>query len=93
MIAICYSKHHKHLANFLPWRYHYQIMDMKTFIATEGRESAKHLAALAGTNYTYLTQIASGFRKPSGRLTLLLEHHSKGKLTRHELRPDLYPEV
>jgi DNA-binding transcriptional regulator YdaS (Cro superfamily) len=68
-------------------------MDMKTFIATEGRSAAKRLAILAGTNYAYLTQIASGFRKPSGRLTPLLEHHSNGKLTRHELRPDLYPEA
>jgi DNA-binding transcriptional regulator YdaS (Cro superfamily) len=68
-------------------------MDMKTFIATEGRSTARHLAFLAGTNYAYLCQIATGFRKPSGRLTLLLEHHSNGKLTRHDLRPDLYPEA
>lgn len=66
-------------------------MDMKTFIAKEGRDAAIHLAAKCGTKYIYLTQIASGFRKPSGRLTLLLERNSKGKLTRHELRPDLYP--
>ncbi|MES9920137.1 MAG: hypothetical protein ACH255_07945 [Candidatus Thiodiazotropha sp.] len=66
---------------------------MKTYIAKEGRDAARRLAFLSGTSYIYLTQIASGFRKPSGRLTLLLEHHSKGKLTRHELRPDLYPDA
>ncbi|MES9834715.1 MAG: hypothetical protein ABW139_20985 [Candidatus Thiodiazotropha sp. DIVDIV] len=65
---------------------------MKTFIEMEGREAAKHLAVKTGTKYIYLTQIASGFRKPSGRLTLLLERYSQGKLTRFELRPDLYPE-
>ena len=64
---------------------------MKTFIKMEGREAAARLAIKAGTKYVYLTQIASGFRKPSGRLTLLLERLSQGKLTRHELRPDLYP--
>ncbi|MCG7921475.1 MAG: helix-turn-helix domain-containing protein [Candidatus Thiodiazotropha lotti] len=64
---------------------------MKTFIATEGREAATRLAAKCGTKYIYLTQIASGFRKPSGRLTLLLERHSGAILSRHELRPDLYP--
>ncbi|MBT3046417.1 MAG: hypothetical protein AB2728_15305 [Candidatus Thiodiazotropha sp.] len=68
-------------------------MDMKTYIETEGRDEARRLAFRAGTSYVYLTQIASGFRKPSGRLALLLEHHSNGKLTRHELRPDLYPEA
>ncbi|MES9991575.1 MAG: hypothetical protein ABW098_06440 [Candidatus Thiodiazotropha sp.] len=66
---------------------------MKTYIEKEGRDAARGLAFKAGTNYAYLTQIASGFRKPSGRLALLLEHHSNGKLTRHELRPDLYPEA
>ncbi|MES9861265.1 MAG: hypothetical protein ABW157_08520 [Candidatus Thiodiazotropha sp. LLP2] len=65
---------------------------MKTFIEMEGREAAKRLAVKTGTKYIYLTQIASGFRKPSGRLTLLLERYSQGKLTRFELRPDLYPE-
>ncbi len=66
-------------------------MDMKTFIEMEGREAARRLAVKSGTKYIYLTQIASGFRKPSGRLTLLLERYSQGKLTRFELRPDLYP--
>jgi DNA-binding transcriptional regulator YdaS (Cro superfamily) len=66
-------------------------MDMKTFIEMEGREATTRLAEKAGTKYIYLTQIATGFRRPSGRLALLLEHHSLGKLTRHELRPDLYP--
>ncbi|MCG8488218.1 MAG: hypothetical protein MI756_12180 [Chromatiales bacterium] len=64
---------------------------MKTFIATEGRDAARRLAVKCGTKYIYLTQIASGFRRPSGRLTLLLERYSEGKLSRHELRPDLYP--
>ncbi|MEW8292678.1 MAG: hypothetical protein AB2672_19350 [Candidatus Thiodiazotropha endolucinida] len=68
-------------------------MDMKTYIAKEGRDAARRSALLSGTNYIYLAGIASGVRKPSGRLTLLLEHHSNGKLTRHELRPDLYPEA
>ncbi|MCU7936321.1 MAG: helix-turn-helix domain-containing protein [Candidatus Thiodiazotropha sp. (ex Dulcina madagascariensis)] len=67
-------------------------MDMKRYIETEGREAAIRLAKKAGTKYVYLSQIASGFRKPSGRLTLALERLSGGKLTRHELRPDLYPE-
>ena len=66
-------------------------MDMKTYIKKEGRDAAARLAKKAGTKYVYLTQIASGFRKPSGRLTLLLEHHSGGMLSRQELRPDLYP--
>ncbi len=67
-------------------------MDMKTFIAREGRDAARRLAVECGTKYIYLTQIASGFRRPSGRLTLLLERYSGGKLSRYELRPDLYPE-
>ncbi|MEJ2612718.1 MAG: transcriptional regulator [Candidatus Thiodiazotropha sp.] len=66
-------------------------MDMKKYLKEEGRKSAIRLANKAGTKYVYLTQIASGYRKPSGRLTLLLERHSNEKLTRHELRPDLYP--
>jgi DNA-binding transcriptional regulator YdaS (Cro superfamily) len=66
---------------------------LKTYIAKESHDAVRKLLCLVGTNYAYLIQIASGFRKPRGRQKLLLEHPSNGKLTRHELRPDLYPEA
>ena len=65
-------------------------MDMKEYIKTEGRDAAKHLASRVGTKYVYLSQIASGFRKPSNILAVAIERETEGRITRRELRPDLY---
>jgi len=67
-------------------------MDIKTFKTHHTPQEYETLAASAGTKTVYLDQIASGFRQPSGHLALKLETASGFKITRHELRPDLYPE-
>ena len=67
-------------------------MDMKTYISTHSSHEIEELAHKAKTKPVYLRQIASGFRKASGPLALRLEEASEFKLSRHALRPDLYPE-
>lgn len=67
-------------------------MNAKEFLADKGPEESERVAKRAGTNLAYFKQIASGFRKASGPLSLRLERETDGELTRHELRPDIYPE-
>lgn len=67
-------------------------MDMKEYIATHSDEELKILANKAKTKPVYLKQIATEFRKASGPLTLRLEKESGYEISRHKLRPDLYPE-
>lgn len=67
-------------------------MDLKTFIAESG--ARKTLADALGTSPDYLWQIATGWqgRKASPKLALAIEEATGGKVTRAELRPDLWGE-
>lgn len=47
-------------------------------------------AKAAGTKAVYLTHIANGHRKPSFKLTHRIEKATGGKVSRHDLRPDIF---
>lgn len=64
-------------------------MDLHTYIENMPRRIA--LAGLVGTDPRYLWQIATGRRKASPRLALAIESATKRKVSRHDLRPDIYP--
>jgi len=51
------------------------------------------LAQQCETQVVYLSQIAYGHRRASGPLAMRIERQSSGAVTRHDLRPDLYPEA
>lgn len=55
-------------------------------------EQKKELAQAAGTTVEYLSHIAHGHRRASSALTLSLVRVTGGRVTPHELRPDLYPD-
>lgn len=65
-------------------------MDAKSFIAKHGKEAAQRVAERAGTKFVYLTQIASGHRKPSHKLAKALVDASNDEMTLTELRPDIF---
>ena len=65
-------------------------MDARKFIDKYGKDEATRVAESAGSRYVYLTQIASGHRKPSPKLARRLVEVSKGRLTLRDLRPDIW---
>ncbi len=65
-------------------------MDAKTFYEQAGKEEAERVAIAAGTTLDYFKQIMYGNRQPSHVLTQRLETESGGRMTRHDLRPDIY---
>lgn len=75
-------------------------MNAKDFLARYGRAEAKSVAALAGTNYRYFYQLATGKRRASVDLAQRLVEASGGRMdqmmiltaltdkNRHETAPD-----
>ncbi len=50
------------------------------------------MAEEAKTTVAYLYKLAGGHGKPGWRICSRIEHATEGQVTRHELRPDIYPE-
>lgn len=55
-------------------------MNAKEFLEQFGREESERVAALAGTNYAYFSQLAYGHRRPSVDLAERLVTASGGRL-------------
>jgi len=66
-------------------------MDLKSYLRTLDPTEKRALAATIGTKVIYLIQIAGRHASPSAKMALAIERAVGGKVTRHELRPDLYP--
>ena len=68
-------------------------MDVRTFLREHRKNPSEieQVALAAQTTVAYLQQLAGGYRLPSAKLTLALERASGRRMTRYELRPDLYP--
>lgn len=64
-------------------------MNMANYLKTLDTRAVARFADAVGTKVIYLRQIGYGFRRPSMRLALLIEHASHGLITARELRPDL----
>lgn len=65
---------------------------LREFIQGMPAEGRAAYAAAAGTKAVYLSHIARGHRRPSAKLAIRLAEHSGGRLTRADLRPDLWGE-
>lgn len=68
-------------------------MNLKEFISTSERGTAKRLAAFLGVSPSYLSQMASGESSISERRCVLIERFSSGKLSRRDLRPDDWQDI
>ena len=65
-------------------------MNARQFLNRFGKDEAERVCQEANTTYDYFRQIASGARKPSWRLAGDLECASDQRMTRKELRPDIF---
>jgi DNA-binding transcriptional regulator YdaS (Cro superfamily) len=65
-------------------------MDAKEFLKLYGLVEGEKVAKAAGTKLVYLRQISTGFRDPSPKLAILLEKASNGRMSRKQLRPDIF---
>ncbi|KWE77250.1 XRE family transcriptional regulator [Burkholderia ubonensis] len=72
-------------------------MNLKEFISTSERGTAKRLAAFLGVSPSYLSQMASGESAISEKRCVQIESFTAGKLSRRVLRPDdwhlIWPEL
>ncbi len=55
------------------------------------KKELEMLAEEAGTKVSYLIHVVNGRRKTSPKLSIKIEEVSGKKITRHDLRPDLWP--
>lgn len=65
-------------------------MDLKTLYRQEGRQGLRRLAELVHTPHDYLYQLATGRGSPGPKMVRKLVE-ADPRLTRSELRPDLWP--
>ena len=50
------------------------------------------MANKVGTTVAYLYKLAGGHGRPGWSICPRIEQATQGQVTRHELRPDIYPE-
>ena len=65
-------------------------MKLNEYLRSIPMSSRKRFAAKAKTTVGYLYQVAGGHRVVGAKLALSIEQASDGKVTRQELRPDIY---
>jgi DNA-binding transcriptional regulator YdaS (Cro superfamily) len=72
-------------------------MNLKEYIATSDRGTAKKLAAFLGISAPYLSQMAAGKSPISEKRCVQIERFSAGRVSRRDLRPDdwrdIWPEL
>ena len=59
--------------------------------ACDALHGAASLARAIGVTPQFLSQVLSGARPLPAKRVIAIERATDGKVTRHELRPDLYP--
>jgi DNA-binding transcriptional regulator YdaS (Cro superfamily) len=65
-------------------------MTLPEYIKSSRRGTAAALAVKCGITKTWMSLIVSGKREPSPELAGLIEVHTEGKVTRKDLRPDIF---
>ncbi|WP_373874056.1 transcriptional regulator [Pseudomonas tohonis] len=64
-------------------------MDFPTYLKQLPRGGKKRLAKSLGIPATYLSRLISGDRAITAERAMHIERATEGKVSRHELRPDL----
>lgn len=65
-------------------------MDFKTFWFGMGLEERNRFATSVDRSAGYLQLVAGGFRRASPGLANVIHDKSDGKVTRHEMREDIF---
>lgn len=65
-------------------------MKLKKYFDDQPRGSKVSMAHTLGICKTWLSLIISGRKKPSASLSAAIEKYTSGKVSRKDLRPDLF---
>ena len=65
-------------------------MNVKEFLRSTDKAERECVAKRANTTVAYLFQLAGNFSRPSADMCVRLESASDGRMTREDLRPDLF---
>lgn len=65
-------------------------MTLKEYFATLPKGAQKDLAKKLQISTTWMTLVTNGHEVPSVALAVLIEQVTEGKVTRKELRPDVF---
>lgn len=68
-------------------------MKLRQYLDELKPEARRSFADRVGTTMDYFYQLTGGHRKPSVELVKRIESESGGKVTRYELRPDIYGDL
>ena len=63
-------------------------MELKEYLQQHG--SIEAMSKTLGISRTWLSLVVNGHQPPSAVLAIKIEAATKGKITREQLRPDLY---
>lgn len=66
-------------------------MNFRTYWDLRSPESRLELAEDTGVSVEHLRHIAHGVHPPGPKLALRIERATEGLISRHMLRPDIYP--
>ena len=63
-------------------------MNLRKYVEEHGREG---IASALDTSPAYVYQLANGHRRVTAEMAARIELATGKKVTRHDLRPDIYP--
>jgi DNA-binding transcriptional regulator YdaS (Cro superfamily) len=64
-------------------------MKLQAYIETLGPTERERFAAKLDTSWAYVTQLASGFRRPGAKVAVAIEKHTKGAVPVESLLPEV----
>ena len=68
-------------------------MDLKKFLNSITKQERESIASSSGTTVDYFWQLSGGHRKAGPLLAIKIEEVTSGKVSRHDLRPDIFGET
>ena len=68
-------------------------MTLREYLQTQPWGAQRDLCKLLGVSKTWISLIANGHKVPSASLAYQIEQQTDGRVTRKELRPDLFGEI
>lgn len=68
-------------------------MTLKEYFETQPWGSQRDMCKLLGVSKTWMSLLVNGHAAPSAHLAYQIERQTDGRVTRKDLRPDLFGEI
>lgn len=68
-------------------------MNLSDYFSTQPRGAQQEMAEALGISETWLSLVSTGRSLPSATLAVAIQRATGGKVSREELRPDLFGDV